>query len=74
MLALHSLYEIDPESLKHLKQALVWGTGSIVGARLSKDKDSEKELAPEDRLKEKKKTIIQGLVGAAAGAAGSKFS
>ncbi len=74
MLALHSLYEIDPESLKHLKQALVWGTGSIVGARLAKDKDSKKELLPEEKIKDKKKLIIQGLVGAAAGAAGSKFS
>ncbi len=72
MLALHALFEIDPDDLKHLKQAAVWGTGSLMGARLSQNK--EKKLNPEDKKKEVKKSLIQGLVGAAAGAAGSKFS
>ncbi len=72
MLALHSLFEIDPENLKHLKQAVVWGTGSLMGTHLTRDK--EKKLAPEEKKKEIKKSLMQGLVGAAAGAAGSKFS
>ena len=72
MLALHSLYEIDPESLKHLKQAAIWGTGSLMGARLTQDK--KHQLTKEEQDKNKKKTTIQGLVGAAAGFAGSKFS
>jgi len=67
-----SLYEIDPENIKHLKQAMVWGAGSLIGSRLSKD--NEKKLTDEEKSKEDKKSLIQGLVGAAAGAAGSKFS
>ncbi len=74
MLALHSLFEFDPDSVKHLKQAAIWGAGSIMGTRLAQDKDKRKKLLPGEKKKETKKTFIQGLVGATAGAAGSKFS
>ncbi len=64
MISVHRLYEINPAVLK---QAAVWGVGSFLSAKAGEDKPQTEE----EKKKLRKKFLTQGLIGAAAGAAGS---
>jgi hypothetical protein len=64
MISVCRFFEIDPAILK---QAAVWGLGSLAAAKLTQDE--EKNFV--EKKKNTKKAIIQGIIGSAAGAAGA---
>jgi len=58
---------LGPAAMAAGKQALVWGGSSALASKLSNDKPKSLKEKKEHR----KKTIIGGVTGAAAGALGS---
>ena len=64
MKSVYRLFEIDPSTLK---QAAVWGLGSLLAGKLTQDE--AKNLI--EKKKNTKKAITQGIIGATAGAIGS---
>lgn len=71
MIAMSPYFEsaLAPLAVGALKQAAIWGGGSALAAKLSSGK---KEKETEEEKKERRKNLlIQGLIGAGAGALGS---
>ncbi len=62
--------EIPASAIKAaIKQAAVWGSGGILASKLSQKDDKKK--TKEEKKEALKDTAIQGIAGAAAGAAGA---